>query len=278
VAQADGASLYFERRGSGPPLLLIPGGGGDCAVFGPLTDALAGMYTVISYDRRGNSRSSRPPDRVPTTLAEQAADALAVLDPSGCRRARIFGSSGGASVALEVAAHHPGAVEAVVAHEPPVPVVLDDPAGVLAAYDEIERLRSSEGWEVALRAFLLLNRLIPEGRPAVKTLLVDPASVVPAGPALDAMLRMSGNWEYMMAAEVQPFIHYGPALEAIVDNRIPIALGCGADTRGHYLHEAAAVVAARLGAPLVEFPGGHTGPSDVPGAFAAVLHATLQRL
>ena len=28
-AQSDEADLYFERRGDGPPLLLITGGGGD---------------------------------------------------------------------------------------------------------------------------------------------------------------------------------------------------------------------------------------------------------
>ncbi len=58
MVPADGADLYAERRGSGPPVLLIPGGGGDCGLFGELAELLAGAgYTAASYDRRGNSRS-----------------------------------------------------------------------------------------------------------------------------------------------------------------------------------------------------------------------------
>jgi len=29
IVKADGADLYVERRGDGPPLLMIAGGGGD---------------------------------------------------------------------------------------------------------------------------------------------------------------------------------------------------------------------------------------------------------
>ena len=54
VAPADGADLYFERRGDGPPLLLIAGGGGDCGAFEALADILASSYTVLSYDRRAH--------------------------------------------------------------------------------------------------------------------------------------------------------------------------------------------------------------------------------
>jgi pimeloyl-ACP methyl ester carboxylesterase len=57
IAKAAGADLYFERRGAGPPLLLIAGGGGDCGAYRALADDLASDYTVLTYDRRGNSRS-----------------------------------------------------------------------------------------------------------------------------------------------------------------------------------------------------------------------------
>src|SRR5438270_13092410 len=50
-------SLYSEVHGSGPVLLLIPGGNGDAGGYQPLTQALAGRYTVVSYDRRGFGRS-----------------------------------------------------------------------------------------------------------------------------------------------------------------------------------------------------------------------------
>lgn len=55
------AALHVERTGEGPAIVLIPGGGGDAAMYKALTDELARKYTVIAYDRRGNSRSSLRP-------------------------------------------------------------------------------------------------------------------------------------------------------------------------------------------------------------------------
>lgn len=54
----SGATLYYEVRGSGPLLLMIHGGGGDADKFQFVADNLANQYTVVSYDRRGHSRSS----------------------------------------------------------------------------------------------------------------------------------------------------------------------------------------------------------------------------
>jgi hypothetical protein len=50
-AKADGADLYFERRGAGPPLLLIARGGGDCGAYWPLANELASDYTVLTVGR-----------------------------------------------------------------------------------------------------------------------------------------------------------------------------------------------------------------------------------
>jgi pimeloyl-ACP methyl ester carboxylesterase len=36
---AEGADIYFERRGSGPALLLISGGGGDAGNYSDLADS-----------------------------------------------------------------------------------------------------------------------------------------------------------------------------------------------------------------------------------------------
>ena len=43
-AQSGEADLYFERRGDGPPLLLITGGGGDAGFYAAL-DQLALAFT-----------------------------------------------------------------------------------------------------------------------------------------------------------------------------------------------------------------------------------------
>jgi pimeloyl-ACP methyl ester carboxylesterase len=88
--------LYYGRRGGGAPLLLITGGGGDCGYYAAAADILAGDYTVLTYDRRGNSRSRLAGDPAPITMGQQSADAVAVLRACGFSSAVVFGNSGGA--------------------------------------------------------------------------------------------------------------------------------------------------------------------------------------
>jgi hypothetical protein len=55
--KVPGAQLYYEVSGDGPLLILIPGAAGTGEVFRPLTGPLAERYQVVTYDRRGFSRS-----------------------------------------------------------------------------------------------------------------------------------------------------------------------------------------------------------------------------
>ena len=64
--------LYYEMRGSGPPLLLITGGAGDAGEWAAVAPGLADGHTVITYDRRGMSRSPRPDGWTATSISEQA--------------------------------------------------------------------------------------------------------------------------------------------------------------------------------------------------------------
>src|ERR1700730_12870294 len=57
ILEVPGASIYFEVRGSGPVLLMMPGGPADAATFRRIEDDLASQYTVVTYDPRGLSHS-----------------------------------------------------------------------------------------------------------------------------------------------------------------------------------------------------------------------------
>jgi pimeloyl-ACP methyl ester carboxylesterase len=56
--KVPGARIYFETRGSGPVLLMIPGGPTDADVFAAIAPFLRDHYTVVTYDPRGISRST----------------------------------------------------------------------------------------------------------------------------------------------------------------------------------------------------------------------------
>ena len=75
--KARGSSLYYEERGEGPPILLIPPSGATASTWGALPGDLAGAGRVIAYDRRGYNRSG---GEVVRSAAQHARDAAAVLD------------------------------------------------------------------------------------------------------------------------------------------------------------------------------------------------------
>src|ERR1700754_4918739 len=149
------ASLHVEKSGVGPTVVLVPGGGGDAAMYRDLVQELSERFTVITFDRRGNSRSAwkgKPPaDEV--GLAAQAGDVVAILDHAGLERAYVFGNSAGALVTLSLLATHPERVSGAVVHEPPVVKVLPDAAERIAYFDELGRIAGREGSLPAMLKF-----------------------------------------------------------------------------------------------------------------------------
>ena len=112
--KARGSSLYYEERGEGPPILLIPPSGATASTWGALPGDLAGAGRVIAYDRRGYNRSG---GEVVRSAAQHALDAAAVLDALEASPAVVVGTSAGATIALDLAVRRPDLVRAVVVHE-----------------------------------------------------------------------------------------------------------------------------------------------------------------
>src|SRR5215469_14707247 len=114
--EARGSSFYYEEKGEGPPILLIPPAGATASTWGAVTGDLAGAGRVIAYDRRGYRRSG---GEVVRSAAEHALDAAAVLEALQAGPAVAVGTSAGATIALAVAVRRPDLVRAVVVHETP---------------------------------------------------------------------------------------------------------------------------------------------------------------
>jgi pimeloyl-ACP methyl ester carboxylesterase len=82
--------LYYEVRGRGPAVLLIAGATGDCGPFARSAERLADEFTVITFDRRGNSRSPVRGDAgAAATMGAQAADAAALIRECGLESAVV---------------------------------------------------------------------------------------------------------------------------------------------------------------------------------------------
>jgi len=116
---AEGDELYYEVRGQGQPLLMIPAAGGDGEYYTTVANILSDEYKVITYDRRANARYTMN-DPQNFEASQQSRDAAAVLRAAGEKSAFVFGNSSGAMIALDMAKTQPRAVRAIVAHEPPL--------------------------------------------------------------------------------------------------------------------------------------------------------------
>lgn len=257
----EGDDLYYEVRGAGPPLLMIHGGIIDASGFSRAADLLADAWSVITYDRRGYSRSSQ---RAPINfeISQQARDALAVLRTTGHDAARVFGTSGGAIIGLEMVRSHPDAVTALIAHEPPVIRVLPDAEAALEAFTRILLATWEEGPDAGMRQFSALN--------AVPRTEGDRAATTP-----DDLARIRENIPYFLRHEMLPFAMVEPDLRAIKANGVPVTLAMGEMSREPYHGRTVPILAERLGAPLVIFPGHHTSYQSLVEDWTAALRRVM---
>jgi 3-oxoadipate enol-lactonase len=111
-AQASGVLIAWERRGSGPPLLLIHGLGYARWGWEPVVDELADAHELLLFDNRGIGESEAPLG--PYSASAMAEDAVAVLDAAGVERAHVLGTSLGGMVALQIALDWPDRVDRLV--------------------------------------------------------------------------------------------------------------------------------------------------------------------
>jgi pimeloyl-ACP methyl ester carboxylesterase len=98
--------LFYESRGAGEPLVLIPGfASGAWAWFRQIED-LSRRFRVITFDPRGVSRSTTA-DGETVTLEIISRDIAGLLDELEIEKANVLGASFGGFVAQEFALAFP---------------------------------------------------------------------------------------------------------------------------------------------------------------------------
>src|SRR4051794_19879304 len=103
-------TIYYEAFGDPgrPTLLLINGLGSQCINYATEWCELfaAEGFQVVRFDNRDVGLSSKLEDNPSYTVADMAADAVAVLDAVGVERAHIMGCSMGGMIAQRLAIDH----------------------------------------------------------------------------------------------------------------------------------------------------------------------------
>jgi pimeloyl-ACP methyl ester carboxylesterase len=270
ILKVPGAQLYYEVQGSGPVLLMIPGGPADAGVFAGLARFLADRYTVVPYDPRGNSRSvldGPPEDQRMDVHGDDAAQLLTAL--SG-EPAYVLGSSGGAQIGLNLAARYPQLVRTLVAHEPPCLELLPDAAQQRAFMEDLYNTFRTEGAGPAMQKFQAGAGL--GGRP-------QPDRAAPPSPPSpemqEAFGRIKSNLDFFLAHGVKPISLFVPDVATLRAVAVRIVVGVGETSAGQLANRTAIALAERLGTAPVTFPGDHSGFSAQPAAFAERLGQVL---
>jgi len=229
--------------------------------FAAIAPLLAEDYTVVTYDPRGFARSTiddPDQDAEPDLLAD---DLRRVLEAVGEGPAHVFGSSGGAVTGLALVARYPSHVQSLVAHEPPLALLLPDAEAARNGMNDIYDTYRDSGIGAAWQRFSIFTSIDmrPQGEDAAPP------------PSAEA----SATSRRFFAHGLLPIVLYQPDFSAlqVAPSRV-IAAG-GTTSKGQFPWRTAVALAERLGTPLVDFPGGHGGFASDAKDFAAVLRRTL---
>ncbi|MFD1675290.1 alpha/beta fold hydrolase [Alicyclobacillus fodiniaquatilis] len=260
-----GANLYYEVRGSGPMLLMIHGAGGN--LFFEVVDHLVDRFTVVTYDRRGYSRSQLFGPDEDYRVETHSDDVHRLLAELTDKPAYVFGSSAGAVIGLDFALRHPEQVRMFIPHEPPLVQLLSGEEQVEVQQIMVE-LQENHRKEGAIPAVMKFSSTSLGGGVAL-----DGAGSAHHQIAAAQMELIHRNMEYFAAHEALGISSYTLVDGASLSNRLQSAstrvLPAGGRMSRPFLpYRSTVALAEQLGTTMVEFPGDHTGYTTFPREFA----------
>lgn len=103
---------HWVEAGSGPPVVLLHGLGGDIGFWAAERVAWTARFRLILIDLRGHGATPASPGG--HSIDDLADDVVAVLDAAGIEAAHVVGFSMGGLVAQSLAVRHPGRVARLV--------------------------------------------------------------------------------------------------------------------------------------------------------------------
>jgi pimeloyl-ACP methyl ester carboxylesterase len=261
TVKVNGTEIYYEIRGEGPTILFISGATGDANSFDRVAALLAGEFTVVTYDRRGNSRSPRPAGWDKTSAGEQACDAAGLLKALGRTPAFVYGNSSGAIIALNLLIRYPELLRGALLHEPPLISVLARPEAVTAPLQAVlDAEMAAGGPRRAIQAFLRFA--------------VGDAILEKMDPGLRE--RKLGNAETFFGMEFGVFESYRPDEASLASLIAPVQILVGKESAAFY-NEAAQWLAKRMNGEISYLPGGHTPQYDRPQVVAETIRSCVRR-
>ncbi len=252
-----GFRIGFERKGEGPPLVLLHGALSDSRAWRRQLDGLSNEFTVVAWDAPGCGRSSDPPESF--RLADYADCLAAFIDEIGIERPHLLGLSFGGGLALEFYGRYP---------EVPRTLILASAyagwAGSLSA-EEVER-RLEEGLKQSNRS---PEEVVATWLPTMFSSSV-PAEIVEETAAMMADFHPSGMRAMLRAFAEADLRDVLPRIE------VPTLLLYGEYDQRSPLSVAQELHARIPKSNMVVIPGvGHDSSTEAPEIFNAEVRRFL---
>ncbi len=257
--EKEDVSLYYEVRGSGAPLILIHGVIVDADLYSKAAELLSRYYQVITYDRRGNSRSVYKGEPH-FDMEGQAEDLLDLMKEIGIDSAYIVGQSAGAIIGQYFLQEYPEKVRHLIMYEPAIMGFLDDMPNVHEWTGQMKELIRRRKYNSALLEFSRIISPVDERSPHKSS---------------EESLREMGNHRYALTQEFPELVSYHPDLQKTRKHSDKIILAMGEKSTDPVYMEGLARFAEALGRDVLFYPGFHNLPYDLPREFAINVLGTL---
>ncbi len=232
---------------------------------------------VVTYDPRGTGRSVRKDGSDQRTPQLHAADLHALVAELGTGPVDLFASSGGAVNALALVEAHPDDVSTLVAHEPPLLLLLPDADQAVAAERAVQAAYHERGYGAGMAAFIALTAWPGEFTDAyLAQPAPDPAQF--GMPADDDGRRD----DPLLSGTANAITSFRPDPSALAASSTRLVVAVAAESGDTLTGRTTRALGQVLGLPVTEFPSHHagflgadSGYGGEPEAFAARLREVL---
>ena len=268
----SGARIHYLDKGSGPPIVIIHGLGGQIGNFTyALLERLTDEFRVILMDRPGSGYSRRAPGAT-GRITEQAAIVAEFIRTLGLQRPLLVGHSLGGAIALGVALDHPEAIKGLALIAPLTHVPKHVPAPFRALEIKSNFLRWLVAWTVATPIGIRRGKAILDA-----IFSPDPAPAdfpIRGGGILGLRPRSFYNTSSDMRAVN---LDLGKMIARYASLQVPVRIlyGTSDQVLSHQVHgEAMKAKSSLVSVELV--PGGHMLPISAPDLTAEFIKAAAR--
>ena len=260
----DNVNIYYEVSGEGEALILIHGVVTDSSLFEQTAQILSAHFKVVTFDRRGNSRSrmkGADPDHAPFSIAEQAEDIYDLMLELGINEAYLAGASAGGVIGEHFFEKHPEMVKHLIMYE----------AGMLGHM--MKEDAAFREWSDRTKA------LVDAGKINSALLRfsqhIGPADDRSPARSPEVSERELGNVMYAFNSEIPALHSYFPDFGFLKANADKITVAAGEKSGDTAYVREAKRLADDIGKKLLYYPGGHNLPYDLPTEFAVSIMGTI---